>query len=103
MYQPQIGDRIRFMGYTPEAYKNGSVPTFVSNEGIVIDLDGKLYLKLDNEWVVPIYYLDNLELVQKSEQSSIYHELTKEDEMYLQLAGKPLVPVKRPIRRTEHE
>lgn len=63
MYQPQLGDRIKFMGYTPEAYKNGSVPTFFENEGIVIELDGKLYLKLDSEWILPVYYLDNLEFI----------------------------------------
>lgn len=63
MYQPKLGDRIKFTGYTPEAYKNGSVPIFMSNEGIVIELDGKLYLKLDSEYILPVYYLDNIELI----------------------------------------
>jgi hypothetical protein len=103
MNQPQIGDRIKFMGYTEDAYRNGSVPTFLGDEGVVIEVEGKLYLKLDTQYIIPLYYLDNIQILAKSEQSSIYHELTKEDEMYLQLAGKPLVPVKRPIRRTEHE
>lgn len=63
MYQPQIGDRIKFTGYTLEAYKNGSVPTFMDGEGIIIELENKLYLKLDTEYIIPIYYLDNLKVI----------------------------------------
>lgn len=63
MYQPQIGDRIKFTGYTLEAYKNGSVPTFMDGEGIIIELENKLYLKLDTEYIIPLYYLDNLKVI----------------------------------------
>lgn len=66
MYQPQIGDRVKYHGYTPEAYRNGSVPTFMIGEGIVIELDGKLYLKLDTEYIIPVYYLDNLECIKEN-------------------------------------
>ena len=74
MYQPQIGDRIKFTGYTLEAYRNGSVPTFMIGEGIVIELEGKFYLKLDTEWILPIYYLDNLELIKPTKMCKYFVE-----------------------------
>jgi hypothetical protein len=72
--QPNIGDKIKYYGYTEEAYKNGSVPTFVAETGIVLEVEGKLHIKFANGWILPLYYLDNIELVQ-TRQSIFEHKM----------------------------
>ena len=65
------GDHVKFFGYTEEAYRNGSVPTFMQNEGTLIWVDNQWYVKLANEWILPLYYCANIEIIPSQKVSPI--------------------------------
>lgn len=63
MYKPHVGDKIKFKGYTPEAFQRGGVPLFFEGQGVVMWIDGVFYIRMTDNTIIPTYFCENMELV----------------------------------------
>lgn len=59
----KVGDRVKYWGYTEEAFHRGGVPSFEKGEGTIITLDNILYLAFANGYIYPIHYCANVEIL----------------------------------------